>query len=599
MGATREQWLERLNRFAMEVARQLGLPSVRQVVVQHTRELCDADGATLMLFDAQTRELVFDHVDGAGAGHLEERRLRPGEGIAGRVALERLPVRVADARADRHFASAFDAASGFATGSIIAVPLVLDEKLLGVLEAVRAQGRASFSEEELERLGSMAPMVAAAVHHLRTEASLRTAHEHLQKSHDELERRVVERTRLIARGKQQWEATFDAMQDPVAVLDGYSVRRANRRFQALAGGRPWAELIDAPCYEVLAGRKVPCPGCPLSACGRMTEVRFGDAVFHASTSDIELPGGTGQVVVYRDVTQQKRLAEQLRESERLASVGQLASGAAHEINNPLSFVLANLRMLRDTVAGLVVPATHARQQAIDAAGRGELAQVVEALEGAPLEAAEIADALEIIDEAVVGAQRIHEVVRSLRELSRQERGRLEVVRVNAVVDRVATRVLGRNHHARLELDSRTPIAVVPLQLERALENVLRNARQAAPGEGELVLRTRDDERGVVVEVEDRGCGIPAEHLPHVFDPFFTTRRVGEGMGLGLTVTWGIVKRLGGTVEISSEVGEGTTVRLVLPPHDGDVEAAQAAANEGLGRYGERGRESGLFRADSP
>ncbi|MEW6433360.1 MAG: ATP-binding protein [Myxococcota bacterium] len=571
---------------------------MRRVVVQETRTLCDADGAALLLFDAETGGLLFEKVEGAAAGRLEQRRLEPGQGIAGRVALERRPLLVAEARADRDFADAFDAESGFATGSIIAVPLELDERLLGVLEAVRARGRPPFTPEELERLGSMAPVVAAAVHHLRTEDSLRSAHEALQRSHGELERRVVERTRLIARAKQQWEATFDAMQDPIVVLDGYTVRRANRRFQALVGGRPWGEIIGARCFEVFANRTTACPGCPLAAGARPAEVRVGEAIFHATTATVDLAEeGRATVVHYRDVTQEKRLAERLRETERLASVGQLASGAAHEINNPLSFVLANLKMLRDTVADALVPATEALQAAQQAAARGDLPRVREALRSPGAGPTEVADALELIDEAVVGAQRIHEVVRSLRELSRQEQGRLEVVGVAALVRRAAERGAGRVALANLQLDSDARVAVVPAQLERAVENVVRNARQAVANDAQFVVRTKDEPAGVVIEVEDQGCGIPPENLPHVFDPFFTTRRVGDGMGLGLTVTWGIVTRFGGTVEIRSEVAKGTTVRLILPRSESAEEVVTLAGK--VGRYGERLRESGLFRVEAP
>lgn len=597
MSTSLEESLVLLNRFAIEVARQMALPSVRQVVVQQTRSLCDADGATLFLCEPHTGALLFDQVDGTGAARLEQRRLDPGHGIAGRVAVERVPLRVLDARADRDFAHAFDADSGFETGSIIAVPLELDGRLLGVLEAVRARGRPPFGQEELERLGSMAPIVAATVHHLRTVESLRAAHEGLQRSHEDLERRVVERTRLIARAKQQWEATFDAMQDPIAVVDGFVVRRANRSFQALAGGRPWGELIGARCFDVVTGRQAPCPGCPLSASRQPSEVRFAERVFHGTTSALDLGEGPVSVVHYRDVTEQNRLAERLRESERLASVGQLASGAAHEINNPLSFVVANLKMLRDTVAEVFLPASEARRAAVEAAARGDLPRVQEALRAAPVQESQVADALEMIDEAVVGAQRIHEVVRSLRELSRQEQGRLETVGIDAVVRRAAEHVLGRSPRARLELESAALVRVMPQQLERAIENVLRNARQAVTSELDIVLRTREDGRGVLVEVEDRGTGIPAEHLPHVFDPFFTTRRVGEGMGLGLTVTWGIVKRLGGTVEIRSQVGQGTAVTLIVPRAEAmSLDDARAPA---VGRYGERLRDSGLLRVDVP
>ncbi|MEW5738137.1 MAG: ATP-binding protein [Myxococcota bacterium] len=599
MGGTHEQWLERVNRFAWEVASQLFLPNVRRVAVMRTRELCDADGATLLLHDSQTGALSFELVEGAGAGTLEHRQLAPGEGIAGRVALERVPLLVEDVASCRDFAHGFDATSGFTTGSIIAVPLLFDERLLGVLEAVRGVDRLPFTKVDLEHLTALAPYVAAAVQHLRTEESLRAARESLQRSHDQLEQRVVERTRLIARAKQQWEATFDAMQDPVVVLDGFTVRRANRAFQVLAGGRSWAEIIGSTCHQVLAGRKTPCPGCPLEARGKLSEVRFGEATFHASRSEVELGEGKASVVHYRDVTEQRRLVERLRESERLASVGQLASGAAHEINNPLSFVLSNLRLLRDTMADVLVPATDALRRAQAAFTKGDPTQARQDLEQVQVDPADVADSLEIIDEAVVGAQRISEVVKSLRELSRQELGRVETVAVNALVQRTVARVLGPAQGARVEARSAERVVIVPQQLERALENVLRNARQATRDDAGVSVRTYDDERGVVVEVEDRGCGIPGEHLAHVFDPFFTTRRVGEGMGLGLTVTWGIIKRFGGTVDIQSEVGRGTTVSLVLPRGEGDMASVASAAEVQGGRYAERVLESGVFRVEAP
>jgi signal transduction histidine kinase/putative methionine-R-sulfoxide reductase with GAF domain len=598
MESSREQWLERVNRFAWEIASQLNLPRVRQVAVMRTRELCDADGATLLLYEPETGELQFELVEGAGAGALERRRLAPGEGVAGRVALERLPALVEDVRVSRDFTNACDAASGFVTQSIIAVPLLFDEQLLGVLEAVRGTQRSPFSRADLEQLTALAPHVAAAVQHLRTEASLRTAQESLQRSRDQLEKRVAERTRLIASAKQQWEATFDAMPDPVVVLDGYTVRRANRRFQQLAGGRPWGEIVGAVCYQVLAGRRTPCPGCPMKTGGRLTEVRFGEATFHASQSEVELGDGVAHVVHYRDVTEQQRLAERLRESERLASVGQLASGAAHEINNPLSFVLANLRLLRDTMGDALLPAVAALQRAQASLARGDAAQAKADLAAVRVDPSEVAEALEVIDEAMVGAQRISAVVKSLRELSRQEQGRVEPVSVAAVVQRTVSRVLGPRHGARLELETAERINAVPQQLERAIENVVKNARQASRDDAAVTVRVLKDARGVVVEVKDEGCGIPAEHLAHVFDPFFTTRRVGEGMGLGLTVTWGIVKRFGGTVEVRSEVGRGTTVALIFPCGE-----AQPVAVEGpevqVGRYAERTRELGLFGVEAP
>ncbi len=479
-----------------------------------------------------------------------------------------------------------------APGGGVAEPLVHEGASLGVLEVARGPGRAPFDAREREALRGLAPVVAAALERLQREASLRAAH-------DALERRAAEADGRATRSEREWAATFDGLADPLVVLDGHRVRRANRRYLSLVGGRALSDVVGAPCYEVLARRSSPCPGCPLKAGGAATEVRFDELAFQATATTLELPEGPAQLVAYRDVSRQAQLAERLREGGWLASVGQLASGAAHEINNPLSFVLANLRALRDTVADVMLPATEARRVAVEAVQRGDTPAALAALARAPLEVGEIADALQVIDEAVVGAQRIHAVVSSLKELSRQQKGRLEPLEVNRLVEQAAARVLGAQHQARLELRSAVTVPVLAPQLERALDHVLRNARQASPSDADLTLRTRDEGGAVVIEVEDRGCGIPREHLPHVFDPFFTTRRVGEGMGLGLTVTWGIVSRHGGSVEISSKVGEGTTVRLSLPLNPAQLAEVSSAAGQGLGRYGERRRDSGSFRIESP
>ena len=129
---------------------------------------------------------------------------------------------------------------------------------------------------------------------------------------------------------------------------------------------------------------------------------------------------------------------------------------------------------------------------------------------------------------------------------------------------------------RLELAARARARVSPLHLDQALGHVLRNARQATGGGHGITVRTRDEESAVLLEVEDEGCGIPAEHLHRVFEPFFTTRGVGGGIGLGLTAAYGIVQRNGGTIELRSTPGRGTTVSIRLP-RAGEAEAADPQA----------------------
>lgn len=550
-----------LSDVAIEIASQMDLPHVREVAVKRVAELCAADGATLFLVDPATGELCFDVVEGSGANALRHLRLPAGEGIAGRAAAEGRPFICERASESPDFARRSDEVSGFRTGSVIAAPVVFGNETLGVLEAVRAQGREAFADEQLAVLVSLAPHVAAAMQHARTEDALRTSRAALVRSNEELEARVDERTALLSRAKREWESTFDAIQDPIVVLDGFTVRRANLRFQAATGRKPWGELIGKPCYAVLAGRSSPCEGCPLattSAAPSAGEVTIGSATLQVSTWAMSVAEtGPARVVHYRDVTEQRALALRLMESERLAVVGQLASGAAHEINNPLSLLLSNLDLLRETLGGSNPDP----------------------------------DMLQLLDEALAGSRRIGDVVKSLRLLSRQESGRPEPTLLSAAVERAVRRALGESTRATVELASRRSVVAPPTQLDAAVVHLVKNARQAVPDERRIRVRTFDEGEMAVLEVSDSGCGIAPEHLPHVFEPFFTTRRVGEGQGLGLAVTYGVVRRAGGDVSIESALGQGTTVTARFP-----TSATSVAAAGGAGRYAptNRGSSSGLY-----
>jgi PAS domain S-box-containing protein len=254
------------------------------------------------------------------------------------------------------------------------------------------------------------------------------------------------------------------------------------------------------------------------------------------------------LAVIEDVTERKRLEAQLVLADRMASVGTLAAGVAHEINNPLAFILANLQFALDELQG----------EAVDP---------------------EVSRALE---EARVGALRVREIVRDLKAFSRAD------PEAHAPVDlrRVLQSAIGLaqneiRHRARLEVD----VGEVPLvtasehRLAQVFLNLLINAAQAIP-EGraaENVVRavtaTAPDGRAVV-EIADSGCGIEPELLPRIFDPFFTTKPVGVGTGLGLSICHGIVSRMGGEIQVDSAPGKGSTFRVLLLP------AKRAAAAAG-------------------
>jgi signal transduction histidine kinase len=260
----------------------------------------------------------------------------------------------------------------------------------------------------------------------------------------------------------------------------------------------------------------------------------------------------------------------LVEQEKLASLGRLAAGVAHEINNPIAYVTNNLAVLRrDMRSALDVLDAYRR-------GRDALVQAEPALaaELARLEAeADLAyfedNLARTCDKSLEGLQRVRDIVSNLRDFARLDEAELKEVDLNAAVAS-ALEVLRheiKKQEIRLETDFAPlpPVLCQAGKLNQVFLNVLLNAVQACHRGGTVAARTRsEDGRGVVVEVADDGCGIRPEHLPHIFEPFFTTKPVGQGRGLGLAVSFGIVRDHGGTIEVNTAVGRGSTFRVRLP-----------------------------------
>jgi PAS domain S-box-containing protein len=253
---------------------------------------------------------------------------------------------------------------------------------------------------------------------------------------------------------------------------------------------------------------------------------------------------THYVGLRRDVTERKRTEQTLRVSERMASLGTLAAGVAHEINNPLTYVLLNLRFLHDRIAG-------------------------ESLGDAPRENRMLIAA----DRALEGAERVSAIVKDLRALSRPDDRELELVDPRAVLAS-ALRMVGNDLRHRAELvELFEPVPKVmanTAQLGQVFLNLLVNAVQALEGSaqkpGRVRVRTATDEDGfALVEVSDSGCGIRPDHLQRIFDPFFTTKPVGLGTGLGLAHCHSAVKALKGEILVESTVGVGSRFRVRLPP----------------------------------
>lgn len=576
----------RIDQFAQAIAEQFTLPELVKMAMTKTRELCDADGASLFLIEPSTGGLYIDTVEGEGHGRLERIQLPRGKGIAGRVAVEATPQLVEDVQHSPHFDRSADKQSGFSTGSIVAAPLVLGGDVLGVLMAVRSTARPPFSPVHLERLVQLTPHVSIAVHNAQITSALRTSQTQVIEANVGLERKVRERTEQITRAKQEWERTFDAIDAPIAILDGYEVKRTNQAY-ARAVGLDVKDLPGKECFRIFARRDSPCPECPIvkgrgqpldaeistddRRTGRPSFYRFHGYWMSDDANDHAM------VATYHDITQSHVLAEKLRESERLAAVGQLASGAAHEINNPLGFVTSNLRSLRGLIDELRDP-IGTLSDVVSLVRERSGPEALSRLEAAePPDLQHLEDGLEMIDESLDGARRVGDIVKGLRELSRLEIGKREPANVNASVSRVVRAELGDATNVVLQLEATAHADIPPLQLDQVLAHVLRNARQATTRKERIHVRTTQADVFVLITVRDEGVGIAKENQRRVFEPFFTTRGVGKGIGLGLTAAYGIVKRVGGDIEVQSDgLGQGSTFTIRLPATGGEVMMAEVA-----------------------
>ncbi len=268
----------------------------------------------------------------------------------------------------------------------------------------------------------------------------------------------------------------------------------------------------------------------------------------------------GGVVVFRDISDRRKLEERLAQTERLASIGTLAAGTAHEINNPLSFVISNVELTREalvTLGGRLRGLRFVEGQA-DA-----LAQVFE----------QLAELEEAMRDAHDGAERVRKIVQSMKKFVRSEASPQGIIDLPDVLEAVVKMTDNAvRHHARVRRNfGTTPfVEADDGPLAQVFTNLLINAAQAI-GDGradanEISLTTFTDAVGnAVVEVRDSGSGIRPEVLPRIFDPFFTTKPVGSGTGLGLAICHNIIAGLGGQLGAESPPGGGALFRVTLPP----------------------------------
>lgn len=357
---------------------------------------------------------------------------------------------------------------------------------------------------------------------------------------EELEEKVQARTLEIQKTQKYLESLLENANDVIYTLDrdqrftyvNNKVENWGYRKEDLLG-RPFLTLLakrhrsrrlkDILDLEVKQEYEVEV----ISQSGELRSVLVSVSPLENERHDV-----IGVLGIARDITDRTLMEEQFRNAERLASVGKLAAGVAHEINNPLGGILNCLYNIR----------------------KGTL----------PSERQE-----EYFTYMEDGLRRAQKIVRQLLDFSQQHEPEFSMNDMNGLVDRVLVLTNHAIAEKRLQLhkvydDDLPPLFVDPQMIEQVLTNLILNAVQATDEGGSIILQTRAAHEHCEIDVGDTGPGIDPEVRPHIFDPFFTTKGTGEGTGLGLSVSLGIVERHGGQLTVESEVGKGTVFTVSLP-----------------------------------
>lgn len=268
----------------------------------------------------------------------------------------------------------------------------------------------------------------------------------------------------------------------------------------------------------------------------------------------------------------RHIQTQLVQSEKMASIGQLAAGIAHEINNPTGFVSSNLKSLEEYIKDIkfLLAGYHdvvSRCERVTDEGLLDAVRKVEKHKAAMDIPFLLSDVDELISEAQDGMKRIAKIVKDLRGFSHAGSDKPEYTDINKGVESTLNIVWNEIKYkadVKTEYGDIPQVLCYPQQLNQVFMNFLVNAAQAIKERGEIKIRTFTARDHVIVEVSDTGEGIPPENLSRIFEPFFTTKPVGKGTGLGLSMVYSIVQKHGGFVKVESKVGEGSCFRVFIP-----------------------------------
>ncbi len=473
----------------------------------------------------------------------------------------------------------------------------------GRLERQLQQGRLSFEGRHHTKDGRLIPVEIStstilfegqrAVLAVMRDISERKALEQARRRFDEAQlqnaRKIEEKHRALTQSEARYRQLTEGCHDAVVVADDRGLitlfnPAAGRTFGYEAGeviGQPITVLMPAEFHgphnagfeRYLRTRDPRVVGRTVELRGRRKDGT--EFPMELSLSAVEVAGATQFIGSIRDQAERQRMRAMLAQSEKLASIGLLSAGVAHEINNPLAYIGNNLAVLERDLKGIraMMDAYEATHDALAVAAPDALGTIKDLSE--EVDWPYVRENLgRLLSRTREGVQRVANIVQNLRGLARTGAPKMEDVALGDLLASALEMIQGRLRRSGVEQAIDVPqglpkVHCVGSQISQVLLNLLVNAVQAIeeaerPEGGRLRVTIRQQDEHQAVEIRDNGSGIDPENIPRLFDPFFTTKPVGEGTGLGLSISHGIVTGHGGRIDVESRLGEGTCFRVLLP-----------------------------------
>lgn len=522
--------LAALNRISQAVAATLETSQVYTTAIRGVDAVLEVEMAAVLIMEGGKLHCQnVGHYKGAIPAHIFPSSEK-GDGVLGLSWSEQQTICVNDVASDSRYNPAHDSPIGYYVKSMLATPLTVRGRTVGVLAAYNKRG-GDFTEIDFDLFSSLASSVSEAIENAW------------------LFQRIRQRHQELLEGRNTLQALIDGIPNPIyTISDDWQLVGVNKT-KADQLGVTSDSLVGRICYRVFYDREEPCEHCAVARTlnekvERHWSVRWlGEDHLPRewAVSAYPIPGKQASsaraVLVWQDKTEERRLENSLMQAGKLAAIGQLAAGVAHEINNPLTAINANAQMLK-----MVMPVED--------------------------------ENFESVDLIVRAGERAAKVVRGLLDFARQEQYSFTSGDVNEslqeALDLVRYQLQTSNITINKQFDDSLPLIVASWEhLKSVWLNLLLNARDAllqAHGDPTLDISTRgrEDGQSIQVVVHDNGKGMTSAETAHIFEPFYTTKGPGQGTGLGLATCHRIIEQHGGEITVASKPGEGTTFLITLP-----------------------------------